>query len=132
MAYYIKARQIVHDALGFATGDRGKTKDGRYLLWQADMIKLGAKLDIAFSGQFYDYLLYVARRVGALVLTAKEAREEQDGTMQRELPIAEDSRFIDDEQRQKIILEQKAAAEAAANAEAETEETTDGEAVSNE
>jgi hypothetical protein len=153
MGYYIKTRQIVHDTLGFATGDRGRSADGKYLLWQADMIRLGDQLGIPFSGRFYDYLLYVARRVGALVLTAKEAREEQDGTTNRWLPVAEDERFIDDEQRQRIAkekaeaesYEQQPTTEAETQAEdaqevtAETEaeeveptETTDGEAESHE
>jgi hypothetical protein len=124
MGYYIKARKIVYDYMGFSTGDRQKTPDGRYMLWQNDMIKLGGKLNIMVSGTFLEYIQTVARAVGAIVLTAQEAKQEQDGTVARSLPIATDPRFVDDEQRKQIDQEK---AESTVNSEAATEQTDETE-----
>lgn len=128
MGYYIKARKIVHDSLGFATGDRQKTPDGNYLLWQADIVKLGDRLGLQFGSNYYEYLIRVAALVGALVLTAKEAKEEQDGKVQRTLPVATDERFIDDAQRKQLEAEKEAQQEGvnttSGTAEGQPEETT--------
>jgi hypothetical protein len=124
MGYYIKARKIVHDSLGFATGDRQKTPDGNYLLWQADIVKLGDRLGLKFGSNYYEYLIRVAALVGALVLTAKEAKEEQDGKVQRTLPVATDERFIDDAQRKQLEAEKEAQQDGVTASADQSEETT--------
>jgi hypothetical protein len=124
MGYYIKARKIVHDSLGFATGDRQKTPDGNYLLWQADIVKLGDRLGLQFGTNYYEYLIRVAALVGALVLTAKEAKEEQDGKVQRTLPVATDERFIDDAQRKQLEAEKDAQQDGVTASAEQPEETT--------
>lgn len=88
MAKYIKANPLVAKYLHLE-GDRNTAKDGNYLLWQGDMVAFGRPAEL------YD----IAARIGALVLTPYEARQEQDGTTLRPLPVATDDRFITDAQR---------------------------------
>lgn len=88
MAKYIKANPLVAKYLHLE-GDRNTAKDGNYLLWQGDMVAFGRPAEL------YD----IAVRIGALVLTPYEARQEQDGTVLRPLPVATDDRFVTDAQR---------------------------------
>lgn len=88
MAKYIKANPLVAKYLHLE-GDRNTEKDGNYLLWQGDMVAFGRPAEL------YD----IAARIGALVLSPYEARQEQDGTVLRPLPVATDDRFITDAQR---------------------------------
>lgn len=64
--------------------DRNQVKDGNYLLWQADMAAFGRIIDLPL----------ILEQIGAIALMAYEAKQEQDGTVCRELPIATDPRFI--------------------------------------
>lgn len=64
--------------------DRNKVKDGNYLLWQADMLPFGRLTELP----------QILEQIGGIALQAHEARQEQDGTVCRELPIATDSRFV--------------------------------------
>lgn len=64
--------------------DRNKVSDGNYLLWQADMAAFGCIVDLPL----------ILEQIGAIVLMAHEAKQEQDGTVCRELPVATDPRFI--------------------------------------
>lgn len=89
MAKYIKANPLVAKYLHLE-GDRNTAKDGNYLLWQGDMVAFGRPAEL------YD----IAVRIGALVLTPYEARQEQDGTVLRPLPVATDDRFVTDAQRE--------------------------------
>ena len=90
--------------------DRNKVSDGNYLLWQADMAAFGCIVDLPL----------ILEQIGAIALMAHEAKQEQDGTVCRELPVATDPRFIvetDNEQEQTAGTE-----EAAQEPEAGTEE----------
>lgn len=83
MARYIKANPKVAEYLRLEK-DRNKVKDGNYLLWQADMLPFGRLTELP----------QILEQIGGIALQAHEARQEQDGTVCRELPIATDSRFV--------------------------------------
>lgn len=85
MAKYIKANPKVARYLR-VENDRNQVADGNYLLWQADMLAFGRLTDLPS----------ILEQIGGLALQAHEAREEQDGTVLRKLPIATDPRFIED------------------------------------
>lgn len=83
MARYIKANPKVAAFLAL-TRDRNTVKDGNYLLWQSDMLAFGPLTQLSET----------LTRIGGLALLAHEAREEQDGTVTRPLPVATDPRFV--------------------------------------
>lgn len=111
--------------------DRNQVSDGNYLLWQADMAAFGRIVDLPL----------ILEQIGAIALMAHEAKQEQDGTVCRELPVATDPRFIvetaqeptDNEQEQTAGTEEttqepeagteEAAQEPEAGSEANQEET---------
>lgn len=82
MARYIKANPEVAEYLHLEN-DRNRVKDGNYLLWQADMLAFGRLTELPET----------LEKIGGIALSAHEARQEQDGTVCRELPTATDSRF---------------------------------------
>ena len=81
MARYIKANPKVAQFLR-VENDRNQVKDGNYLLWQADILPLGRLTDLP----------QILEQIGGIALMAHEARQEQDGTVVRELPTATDPR----------------------------------------
>ena len=83
MARYIKANPKVAAFLHLEN-DRNTVKDGNYLLWQGDMLAFGPLTQLSIT----------LEQIGGIALLAHEAREEQEGTVTRELPIATDERFI--------------------------------------
>ena len=83
MARYIKANPKVAAYLHLEN-DRNMVKDGNYLLWQGDMLAFGPLTQLSVT----------LEQIGGIALLAHEAREEQEGTVTRELPIAADERFI--------------------------------------
>ena len=83
MARYIKANPKVAQFLR-VENDRNQVKDGNYLLWQADILPLGSLTDLP----------QILEQIGGIALMAHEARQEQDGTVVRELPTATDPRFV--------------------------------------
>lgn len=83
MARYIKANPKVVQYLHLEN-DRNKVKDGNYLLWQADILPFGRLTELP----------QILEQIGGIALLAHEARQEQDGTVCRELPTATDSRFV--------------------------------------
>lgn len=83
MARYIKANPKVAKYLHLEN-DRNQVKDGNYLLWQADMLAFGKLTELPET----------LEKIGGIALQAYEARQEQDGTVSRELPTATDSRFV--------------------------------------
>lgn len=83
MARYIKANPKVAQYLHLEN-DRNQVKDGNYLLWQADILPLGRLTDLP----------QILEQIGGIALMAHEARQEQDGTVVRELPTATDPRFV--------------------------------------
>lgn len=83
MARYIKVNPLVADYLNLRN-DRNTVKDGNYLLWQADMLRFGPLTQLADT----------LKQIGGLALMPHEAKEEQDGIVVRDLPIAEDPRFV--------------------------------------
>ena len=83
MARYIKANPKVAAYLHLEN-DRLKLKDGNYILWQGDMT--------AFAP--LPMLNDTLTKIGAIALMPHEAKQEQDGTVVRPLPIATDERFI--------------------------------------
>ena len=83
MARYIKANPKVAQFLR-VENDRNQVKDGNYLLWQADILPLGRLTDLP----------HILEQIGGIALMAHEARQEQDGTVLRELPTAKDPRFV--------------------------------------
>ena len=82
MARYIKANPLVARYLQLEN-DRNTVSDGNYLFWQNDMLKFGPLT------QLNDILV----KIGGVALLPHEAREEQDGTVCRPLPMATDARF---------------------------------------
>lgn len=83
MARYIKANPLVARFLHLE-GVRNTVKDGNYLLWQADIQPFGPM----------SLLPSILEQIGGIVLSPHEAREEQDGTVTRPLPVATDPRFV--------------------------------------
>lgn len=67
MAYYIKVSKSIADTLG-VSNNRNMTKDGKYLLWQADL-----------DDRLEDTIMERAAAVDGVCLTANEARDEIDG-----------------------------------------------------
>lgn len=83
MARYIKANPRVAAFLHLED-TRTQLRDGNYILWQADMLEFGSLTQLSD----------ILDRIGAISLSAHEAREEQDGTVLRPIPEATDPRFI--------------------------------------
>lgn len=83
MTRYIKANPKVADHLNL-TGDRLQVADGNYILWQADMLAFGPLTRLSET----------LAEIGGYALMPHEARQEQDGTVLRPLPVATDPRFI--------------------------------------
>ena len=117
MARYIKANPKVAQFLR-VENDRNQVKDGNYLLWQADILPLGRLTELP----------QILEQIGGIALMAHEARQEQDGTVLRELPTATDPRFV--------VEKDETTAEDEANntevAEEPAEQPTDGAAESEE
>ena len=134
MARYIKANPKVAQFLR-VENDRNQVSDGNYLLWQADMLAFGTLVDLPL----------ILQQIGGIALMAHEARQEQDGTVVRELPTATDPRFVvekdetpaEDEANNTEVAEEPAeqptdgAAESEESGEA-TEQPTEGAAESEE
>ena len=120
MARYIKANQKVAEYLRLEK-DRNKVKDGNYLLWQADMLPFGRLTELP----------QILEQIGGIALQAHEARQEQDGTVCRELPTATDSRFVVEKpaNTEKSAEVPETPAEGAEKTEATDETTTEGEEV---
>lgn len=121
MARYIKANPKVAKYLHLEN-DRNQVKDGNYLLWQADMLAFGRLTELPET----------LEKIGGIALQAYEARQEQDGTVSRELPTATDSRFVVEkkENAEEPATTEKQPEENAAtedNANTVTEPTTDNE-----
>ena len=122
MARYIKANPKVAQFLR-VENDRNQVKDGNYLLWQADILPLGRLTDLP----------QILEQIGGIALMAHEARQEQDGTVLRELPTATDPRFVvekdetpaEDEANNTEVAEEPAEqpTEGAAESEESSEET---------
>lgn len=122
MARYIKANPKVAQFLR-VENDRNQVKDGNYLLWQADILPLGRLTDLP----------QILEQIGGIALMAHEARQEQDGTVVRELPTATDPRFVvekdetpaEDEANNTEVAEEPAEqpTEGAAESEESSEET---------
>ena len=85
MARYIKVNPKVARHLRL---ENDRNQVGNYLLWQADMLAFGRLTEMPS----------ILAQIGGLSLQAHEAREEQDGTVLRKLPIATDPRFAEDVQ----------------------------------
>ena len=83
MARYIKANQKVAAYLHLEN-DRLRLKDGNYILWQGDMTAFGP----------LPMLSATLTQIGGIALMPHEAKQEQDGTVVRPLPVATDERFI--------------------------------------
>lgn len=86
MAYYIKANPKVAEYLNLENV-RLRLEDGNYILWQADMT--------AFRS--LTLLNETLVQIGAIALMPQEAKQEQDGTVTRPLPVATDVRFVMEE-----------------------------------
>lgn len=109
MARYIKANRKVAEFLHLES-DRNTVSDGNYLLWQADMLAFGPLMQLSET----------LVQIGGIALLAHEAKEEQDGTVCRPLPVPADPRFIIEEP------EPKQEAEPVNDPESETTEETAG------
>jgi hypothetical protein len=120
MARYIKANPKVAEYLRLEK-DRNKVKDGNYLLWQADILPFGRLTELP----------QILEQIGGIALQAHEARQEQDGTVCRELPTATDSRFVVEKpaNTEKSAEVPETPAESAEKTEATDETTTEGEEV---
>lgn len=117
MARYIKANPKVAAFLRLEN-DRNKVSDGNYLLWQADMAAFGCIVDLPL----------ILEQIGAIALMAHEAKQEQDGTVCRELPVATDPRFIVETDNQEPEAgTEEATQEPEAGTEEATQEPTDNE-----
>lgn len=113
MARYIKANPKVAAFLHLEN-DRNQVSDGNYLLWQADMAAFGRIVDLPL----------ILEQIGAIALMAHEAKQEQDGTVCRELPVATDPRFIVETDNQEPTDNEQ---EQTAGTEETTQEPTDTE-----
>lgn len=82
MARYIKANPLVARYLQLEN-DRNTLNDGNYLFWQNDMLEFGPLTQLNNT----------LAQIGGIALMPHEAREEQDGTVCRPLPMAIDARF---------------------------------------
>lgn len=82
MAVYIKANPLVAKYLQLEDA-RNTVSDGNYILWQNDMLKFAPLTQLS----------YTLSKIGAIALKPHEAKQEQDGTVCRPLPLAEDTRF---------------------------------------
>lgn len=82
-ARYIKVNPKVVQFLGLEI-ERNKVSDGNYLLWQNDLLKFGRPLTEINA---------TLNQIGGIALMSNEARQEQDGTVSRPLPMASDERF---------------------------------------
>lgn len=120
MARYIKVNHKVAQFLR-VENDRNQVKDGNYLLWQADILPFGRLTDLP----------QILEQIGGIALMAHEARQEQDGTVLRELPTATDPRFVvekekttaEDETKNNEVAENPA--EHPTDGEAESEESSE-------
>lgn len=133
MARYIKANSLVAKYLQLEN-DRNTLGDGNYLFWQSDMLAFGSLT------QLNDTLA----RIGGIALMPHEAREEQDGTVCRPLPMATDARFqkvvnaatdnaaVDGTTETNTDTEQSAEGESEASGEEETDADSDTESEANE
>ena len=90
MEKYIKANKKVAEFLHLQT-IRNAVKDGHYLLWIMDVQPFGNMEDLP----------NILQKIGGLLLSGSEAKEEQDGTVTRKLPTPLDKRFIMDGDVQK-------------------------------
>ena len=120
MARYIKANPKVAEYLRLEK-DRNKVKDGNYLLWQADILPFGKLTELP----------QILEQIGGIALQAHEARQEQDGTVCRELPAATDSRFVVEKpaNTEKSAEVPETPAKGVEKTEATDETTTEGEEV---
>lgn len=120
MARYIKANPKVAEYLRLEK-DRNKVKDGNYLLWQADILPFGRLTELP----------QILEQIGGIALQAHEARQEQDGTVCRELPTATDSRFVVEKpaNTEKGAEVPETPTESAEKTKATDETTTEGEEV---
>lgn len=85
MEKYIKVNAKVAKFLHLDT-IRNAVKDGGYLLWMMDIQDLNTQNDLPQT----------LAQIGGILLTGAEAREEQDGVVNRNLPVPTDKRFIPD------------------------------------
>lgn len=85
MEKYIKVNAEVAKFLHLDT-IRNAVKDGGYLLWMMDIQSFGKMTDLP----------QILTQIGGILLTGEEAREEQDGVVNRNLPTPTDKRFIPD------------------------------------
>lgn len=83
MPHYVKCNEKTYQRIG-APLNRVRTKDGCYLAWQADFTCFPEWPDMNA----------VASRTGSLLLQPTQAREEQDGSVLRPLPVATDEDFV--------------------------------------
>lgn len=83
MPHYVKCNEKTYRRIG-APLNRVRTKDGCYLAWQADFTCFPEWPDMNA----------VASRTGSLLLQPTQAREEQDGSVLRPLPVATDEDFV--------------------------------------
>ncbi len=115
MARYIKANPKVAAYLHLEN-DRLKLKDGNYILWQGDMTAFGP----------LPMLNETLTQIGGIALMPHEAKQEQDGTYNRPLPVATDERFIMDEAEAVTDENGEGQAPAAASTEEPTDDGGDG------
>ena len=121
MARYIKANPKVAQFLR-VENDRNQVKDGNYLLWQADILPLGRLTDLP----------QILEQIGGIALMAHEARQEQDGTVLRELPTATDPRFVVDKKEVTTEGETEEAVKPAEDEAQQAEENNAAESVTKE
>ncbi len=112
MARYIKANRKVANYLHLEN-DRLQLKDGNYILWQGDMLAFGP----------LPLLNDTLAQIGGIALMPHEAKQEQDGSVVRPLPVATDERFIMVEPEQ-----QEETAEQTSEEETDTETGDEGQA----
>ena len=121
MARYIKANPKVAAYLHLEN-DRLKLKDGNYILWQGDMTAFGP----------LPMLNDTLTKIGAIALMPHEAKQEQDGTVVRPLPVATDERFImetvtEQPEDETFATDEQQDGESNAPASEESETSVDGE-----
>lgn len=83
MTRYIKVNPKVARHLNLQD-DRNTVGDGNYILWLNDMLQFGP----------LTRLPQTLAEIGGIALMPHEARQEQDGTKLRPLPVATDPKFV--------------------------------------
>lgn len=90
---YVKVNPKVAEFLGLT--DRPRFDDGNYMLWRFDLAPLGGNNDETL------------RKIGGVGFTPTQCRDEQRSGNLTPLPVAEDERFIMEEEALEAVNDEE-------------------------